>query len=81
MTEIAYTHIQSKIKIDGHRFTLMRGMNQKFPLSMLLYIVATEVLANFNDADKRIKGIQIEDYVIKLVTFVDDTTIFLGDIT
>ena len=38
-------------------------------------------LANFFDADKRIKGIQIGDHEIKIVNFTDNTTIFLRDIT
>ena len=51
-------------------------------LSMLLYIIVAEVLANFINADKRIKGIQIGDHEIKIVNFADNTTIFLRrDIT
>ena len=49
-------------------------------LSMLLYNIAAEVLANLINADKRIKGIQIGDYDIKIVNFSDNTTIFLRDI-
>ena len=47
----------------------------------MLYIVTAEVLANFIDADKRIKGLQTGDHEIKLVNFADDITMFLGDIT
>ena len=50
-------------------------------LSMLLYNIAAEVLANLINADKRIKGIQVGDHEIKLVNFTDNTTIFLRDIT
>ena len=50
-------------------------------LSMLLYNIVAEVLANFINADKRIKGIQIGDHDIKIVNFADNTTIFLRDIT
>ena len=40
------------------------------------------ILANFINADKRIKGIQIGDHKIKIVNFADNTTIFLRrDIT
>ena len=46
-------------------------------LSMLLYIIATEVLVSFINADKMIKMIQIGDHEIKIVHFVDNTTIFL----
>ena len=66
MAEDAYTNIQSKININGllsDPFTLTRE-------------VGTEVLASFINANKRIKGIQIRDHEIKIVSFADDTTIF-----
>ena len=50
-------------------------------LSMLLCIIAIELLANFINTDKMIEGIQIGDHEIKIVNFADDTTIFLRDIT
>ena len=50
-------------------------------LSMLLYNIAAEVLANLINADKRIKGIQIGDHEIKIVNFTGNTTIYLGYIT
>ena len=48
---------------------------------MLLYIILAEVLASFVDANKRIKGIQIGDHEIKIVSFANNTTIFLNDTT
>ena len=42
---------------------------------------AAEVLASFINANKRIKGIQIGDHEIKIVSFGDNITIFLKDIT
>ena len=50
-------------------------------LSMMLYNIAAEVLANLINAGKRIKGIQIWDHDIKIVNLADNTTIFLRDIT
>ena len=49
-------------------------------LSMLLYNIATEVLPNLINADKRIKGIQIGYHDVKIVNFADNTTTFLRDI-
>ena len=49
-------------------------------LSMLLYNIAAEVLANLINADKRTKGIQIGDHEMKIVNFTDNTTILLRDI-
>lgn len=48
---------------------------------MLLYIISAKVLANFIDANKEIKGMQIGDHVIKTVNFADSTTMSLRDIT
>ena len=50
-------------------------------LSMLGDNIAAEVLANFINADKRIKGIQIGDIEIKIVNFSDNTTVFFRYIT
>ena len=83
LVKIYYNNIQCKIKINGllsEPFTLSRGVRQGYPLSMLLYIIAAKVLASFVIVDKRVKGIQIGDQEIKLVNFVDDSTIFLRDI-
>ena len=54
MIKVAYTNIQSTIKINGllsDPFTLMQGVHQGFPLSLALYVMAADVLANFIDAD------------------------------
>ena len=84
MVKDVYTNIQSKIKINGllsDPFTLTQEVCQGCLFSMLLYIIAAEVLASFINANKRIKGIQIGDHEIKIVNFADDTTIFLRDFT
>ena len=47
---------------------------------MLFHIIPTEVLVNFINTDKMIKGIQIGDHKIKIVNFADNTTIFFRDI-
>ena len=79
MINVSYTNIQSKIKINdllSDSFTLMRGVSQGCPLSMLLSIIAADILANFIDANKRIKRIQIGDHEIKIVNSADNTIIF-----
>ena len=48
---------------------------QECLFSMLLYIIAIEVLANFIKTDKMIEEIQTRDHEIKIVNFADDTTI------
>ena len=83
MIKVAYTNIESKIKINGFLSDLLILMlvRQGYLLSMLLYNIVAEVLSNFINADKNIKEIQIGDHEIKIVNFTDNTTIFLRDIT
>ena len=78
--EFAYTNIESKIKINGLLFDFLTPIcvRQWCQLSNLLYNAAAEVLANLNNADKRMKGIQIGDHEIKIVNFTDNTTTFLN---
>ena len=64
MIQVAHTNIQRKIKVNGilsDSFSLFQRFCQGCPLSMLLWIIAVEVLAIFIDADTRIKGIPIKD--------------------
>ena len=83
MLKVAYTNIESKIKINGLLSDPLTSIcvRKCCQLSKLLYNTAAEVLANLINADKRIKGIQIRDHEIKIVNFTDNTTIFLKDIT
>ena len=53
----------------------MRGVCQRCLLSMLLSNIVAEVLASFNDANKRIKRIKIGDHEINVVNFVDNNII------
>ena len=82
MIKVAYTDIQSKIKINGllsDPLTLMQGRRQGCLLSMVLYITLAYVFANFIDANKRITGIQIGHHEIKLVNLANEINFFLGD--
>ena len=81
MVKDVYTNIQSKIKINGFLSDLFTLSQEICLCSMLLYIIVGEALANFLNANERIKKIQIGDHDIKIVNFADDTTIFLRDIT
>ena len=68
MIKVGYTNTQSKAKVNGllpDSFTLTWRVRQGCPLSVLSYITATETLAIFNDADTRIKGVEIGNHEIK----------------
>ena len=83
MFQVAHTNIESKIKINGLLSNLLSPMCvcQGCLLSMVLYNIVAEVLANLINVDKRIKGIQIGDHDIKIVNSADNNTVFLRDIT
>ena len=48
---------------------------------MVLYNIATDVLANFININKKIKEIDIGGHEVKIVNFADNTAIFLRDIS
>ena len=83
MSYVAYTNIESKIKINGLLSDSLTPMcvRQGCLLSMLLYNIAAEVLDNHINADKRMKGIEIGDHNTRIVSFADNTPIFLRHIT
>ena len=64
-----YTNIESEIKINcllSDPLTFMWVCQGCIP-PMLFYNIAAEVLANFINADKSIKGMQVGDNEIKIV--------------
>ena len=79
ISEVAYTNMESKIKINGLLFDVLTPLClcQWCQLCKLLYNTAVEILVNLVNADKRIKGIQIGDQEIIIEHFTDNTTIFL----
>ena len=81
--QVAYTIIESKIKIHGILSDPLSPMcvRQLCQSSKLLHNIVAEVLANFINDDNRIKEMQIRGHEIKIVNFTDNTTIFLRDIT
>ena len=83
MIKVPYTNIESKIKTNDLLFDplILILVRQGCLLYMLLYNIAAEVLANFINADKRIKGTQIGGKDIKIVNFADNITIVLRNIT
>ena len=79
MVKDVYTNIESKVKINcllSDPFTLSPEVYQGYLFSILLYVIAAEVLPSFINANKRIKGIRTWDYEIKIVNFADDTNDF-----
>ena len=81
MTKVALIKIQFKIKINGllsDPFSIMLRVRQGCPLSISYTVMQ---LIYLPISSTRIKVIQIGDHEIKIVNFVDSTTIFFRDIT
>ena len=78
-----YKNISSCIINSGttsQQFSLERGVRQGDPLSPYLFILVVELLSSKIKQNKDIRGININNEVIKLQQFADDTTCVLQDI-
>ena len=79
-----YTNVSSCVLNNGFTtdlFPVRCGVRQGDPLSLLLFILALEVLACRIREDNEIKGILVKEKEIKLTLFADYMTCFLRDTT
>ncbi len=75
-----YTDIESTVLSNGNTskyFKLRRGVRQGYPLSVYLFIIALETLANQIRVDTNIKCYKIDNKEIKISLLVDDMTLIL----
>ncbi len=78
-----YTNIESTIINNGNiggYFKLEKWVRQGCPLSAYLFILAIEVLAYKIRYDKNIKGIKIDNKMIKISLLTDNVTLILQDL-
>lgn len=82
--KVLYSNISSCISNYGWNseyFSLTRGIRQGCPLSALLFIIASEVLATNIRTDNQVKGIKVNLRgrlkELKIVQLADDATLFL----
>ena len=81
--KILYTNSKSAVMNNGNFtqfFHLQRGVRQGCPLSAFLFLLVVELLANKIRASNKIKGIKLQNGVLKVSQMADDTTIFLSSI-
>jgi hypothetical protein len=81
-TEILYRNITAKVQVNGtvtEQFEIQRSVRQGCPLSMLLYVIAIEILSIKVRTNKEIKGIKIPNLKeeIKMLQHADDCTNFI----
>ena len=80
--DLFYTHVQSAVNVNGFLtpfFSLSRGVRQGCPLSPLLYVLVSEVLACSIRADPRIKGLSLPGCPVlsPISQYADDTSLIL----
>lgn len=78
VTEVVYNNIECKTKINGFLsapLSLICEVRQGNPLSILLCIIAAEVLAMVIGNEIRIKGGQTWEHEAKVVNFATDKII------
>ncbi|PFX14836.1 Transposon TX1 uncharacterized 149 kDa protein [Stylophora pistillata] len=80
--DLFYTRVQSAVNVNGYLtpfFSLSRGVRQGCPLSSLLYVLVSEVLACSIRADPRIKGLSLPGCppLSPISQYADDTSLIL----
>ena len=84
--KLLYTSVQSSVKVNGWQtsfITLERGLRQGCALSMPLYVLTAEILAQNIRNNPTIKGVALPDSrgEVKLSQYADDTTFLLRNDT
>ena len=75
--KLLYNDIFSKIEINGaltKKIIIKRGIRQGCPLSMLLFIICTDILTQNIIKNEKIKGITFQKINFKIAQYADDTT-------
>ena len=78
-----YNNSHSCVTNNGYHsefFKITRGIRQGCPISALLFVLVVEVMANNIRKNSEIKGIELNEKVIKISQLADDTTILVQDI-
>ena len=81
--DLFYTNVQSSVNVNGYSssfFALSRGVHQGCPLSPLLYVLVSEILAVNIRANPRIIGLSLPDTSSPLSAisqYADDTSLIV----
>jgi len=81
--QVIYNQASSSVLHNGHAsdfFFLGRGVRQGCPLSGLLIVIGTELLARVLKKDHTIQGIQVGKKKIKITQYADNTTVLVRDL-
>ena len=76
-----YQNIETQVKVNRHlsqAFLVKRGLWQRCPLSMILYIIFAEIFLDNIRQNNGIEGIVTDEKELKTSAFANDTTIYKG---
>ena len=81
LIKIAYKNINTRVMLNSgltDNITVTRSVRQGCPLSMALYIMASEPLLRNINEDRNLEGIAIDERKkLRVTAYADDTTIFI----
>lgn len=78
--KILYTNITGCVKNNNWltaSYKISRNIRQGCPLSCLLFVIATELLAGKLRKDETLRGVKIHKSTVKVSQLADDTTLFM----
>jgi hypothetical protein len=83
-TKILYNNINSVVQVNGEKtdpIEITRSVRQGCPLSMLLYVIAIEILSIRVNKNQEIVGINVPNIKnqVKMMQHADDCTNFIKD--
>ena len=80
--EILLRDVTSKIQVNNQTtpaIPLKKGIRQGCPLSMLLFVLATDILCQKITSSDKLPGIKLAKSSINIQQYADDTTLFLSE--
>lgn len=82
MIKLLYAKSQVTVKVNGcltKYINIYKGVKQGCPMSAALYVIAISPLLNKIKNDTRIKGVKVNDTMVKVTAYADDVTVMVRD--
>ena len=80
--EILLRDVSSRIQVNQELtppISMKKGIRQGCPLSMLLFVLATDILSQKISHSQLLRGVTLSQNSLKILQYADDTTILLTE--